>query len=89
MCLFPLQLESIRNRLDEKNSVLKEKEKKMQNISSQQSESSYEVENLKGIIDSKERHITNLKERVSGTALKFALLANMSWSKLVSENRIV
>ena len=61
---FLLQLESIRGRLDVREDLLKQKEKKLISVSSEHSENSYAVENLQSILLTKERQITSLKQKV-------------------------
>ena len=58
------QLESFRTRLDEREDLLKQKEKKLLSVSSEHSENSYAVENLQSVLSTKERQITSLKQKV-------------------------
>lgn len=58
------QLESLRSRLDEREDLLKQKEKKLLSVSSEHSENSYAVENLQSVLSTKERQITSLKQKV-------------------------
>lgn len=58
------QLESLRSRLDEREELLKQKEKKLLSVSSEHSENSYAVENLQSVLSTKERQITSLKQKV-------------------------
>ena len=67
--VFFLQLESMRSRLDVREASLKEKEKAMLSMSSEHSENSYAVENLKSVMDTKDRELSTLKGRVGGTPL--------------------
>lgn len=62
-----LQLESLRSRLDEREDLLKQKEKKLISVSSEHSENSYAVENLQSILSTKERQITSLKQKVANS----------------------
>lgn len=62
-----LQLESLRGRLDEREDLLKQKEKKLISVSSEHSENSYAVENLQSILSTKERQITSLKQKVANS----------------------
>lgn len=66
-CFFLLQLESLRGRLDEREGLLKQKEKKLISVSSEHSENSYAVENLQSILSTKERQITSLKQKVANS----------------------
>ena len=58
------QLESLRSRLDEREDLLKQREKKLLSVSSEHSENSYAVENLQSVLSTKERQITSLKQKV-------------------------
>ena len=58
------QLESLRSRLDEREDLLKQKERKLLSVSSEHSENSYAVENLQSVLSTKERQITSLKQKV-------------------------
>ena len=65
MIVFILrQLGSLRTRLDEREDLLKQKEKKLLSVSSEHSENSYAVENLQSVLSTKERQITSLKQKV-------------------------
>lgn len=63
-CLVSLQLESLRIRLDEREDLLKQKEKKLISVSSEHSENSYAVDNLQSLLVTKERQITSLRLKV-------------------------
>ena len=63
-CLVSLQLGSLRIRLDEREDLLKQKEKKLISVSSEHSENSYAVDNLQSLLVTKERQITSLKLKV-------------------------
>ena len=63
-CFVLWQLESLRSRLDEREELLKQKEKKLLSVSSEHSENSYAVENLQSVLSTKERQITSLKQKV-------------------------
>jgi len=63
-CLVSLQLESLRTRLDEREDLLKQKEKKLISVSSEHSENSYAVDNLQSLLVTKERQITSLRLKV-------------------------
>ena len=67
LSLFALQLESLRGRLDEREELLKLKERKLISVSSEHSENSYAVENLQSILSTKERQITSLKQKVASS----------------------
>ena len=69
LSLFTLQLESLRGRLDEREELLKLKERKLITVSSEHSENSYAVENLQSILSTKERQITSLKQKVASSFL--------------------
>lgn len=60
--------------------MLKNKEKAMLSLSSEQSENSYTVENLKSVIDSKDRHLGNLKERVKLHQYGVLIVFNLLWN---------
>lgn len=70
---FLLQLESLRGRLDEREDLLKQKEKKLISVSSEHSENSYAVENLQSILSTKERQITSLKQKVANSFYSYKL----------------
>ena len=52
----------------------------MLSLSSEHSENSYTVENLKSVIDSKDRQLGNLKERVKLHQYGVLIVFNLLWS---------
>ena len=64
LCLIdPWQLESLRGRLDDREELLRMKEKKLLSVSTEHSENYYAVENLQSVLNTKERQINSLKQK--------------------------
>lgn len=64
LCLiYSWQLESLRGRLDDREELLRMKEKKLLSVSTEHSENYYAVENLQSVLNTKERQINSLKQK--------------------------
>lgn len=64
LCLIDSwQLESLRGRLDDREELLRMKEKKLLSVSTEHSENYYAVENLQSVLSTKERQINSLKQK--------------------------